>query len=59
MGTTVTSSDTGESVAAIAIHSVSLMWKGLVLPTRSHFMVREVSNLGGSKKICITKLPQV
>ena len=32
MGTTVTSSDTGESVAAIAIHSVSLMWKGLVLP---------------------------
>ena len=32
MGTMVTSSDTGESVAAIEIHSVSLMWKGLVLP---------------------------
>ena len=59
MGTTVTSPDTGESVAAIAIHSVSLMWKGLVLPSRSHFRVREVSNLGDSKKICITKLSQV
>ena len=59
MGTTVTSPDTGESVAAIAVHSVSLMWKGLVLPTRSYFGVREVSSLGSSKKICITKLSQV
>ncbi|KAI4536166.1 hypothetical protein MG293_013558 [Ovis ammon polii] len=41
MGTTVTSPDTGESVAAIAVHSVSLMWKALVLPTRSYFGVRE------------------
>ena len=33
--------------------------EGAGIATRSHFEVREVSSLGGSKKICITKLPQV